>query len=83
MITNTEETYNGWANRATWNTHLWLTGDYEGMYHAAQRVANAGSIDAGAVALKRFCQLEWGSKTPDGDSLAKVDWVHVAEALRS
>lgn len=78
----TDETYNGWANRATWNAHLWLTGNDESTYLIACHAARAGSIDIAARAVEDLCSDLWGSETPDGDSLAKVDWKHVAEALR-
>jgi hypothetical protein len=81
-MTTIDETYNGWANRATWNTHLWLTGNDENTYKIATKVAQRGTVEASALRIKGFCQDLWGSKTPDGDSLAKVDWKHVAEALR-
>lgn len=78
----TPETYNGWKNRATWNAHLWLTGNDYNTYLIAQHAARAGSIDVAAQAVEDLCREGWGSETPDGDSLAQVDWVHVAEALR-
>ena len=79
----TTETYNGWKNRATWNAHLWLTGDSEGMYHAAIDVAKDGSVEAAAEAVEEYCRECWSSETPGGYSLAQVDWNHIAEALRS
>lgn len=33
-----DTTYNGWANWATWNAHLWLTND-EGSYELAREAA--------------------------------------------
>ena len=32
-----DDTYNGWANWATWNTNLWLTND-EGLLVGAQEI---------------------------------------------
>lgn len=82
MINDTE-TYNGWKNRATWNAHLWLTGNGEGPYRLATEVVRGYSLEVAALELEMWCDNLWGSETPDGDSLALVDWVHVAEALRS
>jgi len=73
--------YNGWKNHATWNTYNWLSG-YEDSYHAACRVTKGGSIKAASQALKMHCIEIWGMSNPDGDSLAKVDWEHIAEAFR-
>lgn len=78
----TEETYNGWKNRATWNTHLWLTGNDYGTYQVVTCVARRGSEETAAAAVEALCREAWGDKTPDGDSLAKVDWDHIAKALR-
>lgn len=83
MTKITEETYNGWANRATWNAHCWLTGVDEGTYRVATIVARQGSIEVAAQAVEDLCREGWGSKTPDDLPLDQVDWVHVAEALRS
>lgn len=76
------QTYNGWLNRATWNTHLWLTGNDENTYRIFTVVARRGTVEAAALRVKCACADLWGTKTPDGDDLSQVDWLHIAEALR-
>lgn len=76
------ETYNGWANRATWNTHLWLSGSDYGTYQVARIVAERGSEETAARALEALCREGWGSRTPDDYPLDQVDWDHIAKALR-
>ena len=54
------ETYNGWANHATWNVHLWLTCNDEPTYRAALDLRRAGW---GAHFIARTLL---GLRTPDG-----------------
>lgn len=76
------ETYNGWLNRPTWNAHLWLTDNDETTYYIAKTIARHGNVDRAARAIEMLCRESWGGRTPDGDALAQVDWLHIAEALR-
>lgn len=77
-----DSTYNGWVNRETWNASLWLNND-EGLYHAAREVTRPGQLWAAAKALSTFAREVWPEGvTPDGDSLAKVNWYDVAKGLR-
>jgi hypothetical protein len=39
MGTTYTETYNGWANKVTWQVNLWLTNDYE-LYRATMNLAS-------------------------------------------
>lgn len=75
--------YNGWPNRATWNTHLWLTGVDEELYHVARGIARRFSaVEYAAWAIEDLCRDIWGDETPDGQDLDLVDWSPIAAALR-
>lgn len=76
------ETYNGWANRETWNVALWLGND-EGFYREAvafgRRTLPAHDEDA---MVEAFCRNLFGDMTPDGDSLDGVDWSEIAADIK-
>ena len=63
--TMTTETYNGWANYATWNVALWLGND-ETMYNFAR-----GWAEHGYKSLSHQLVELYGAVTPDG-----VYWQH-------
>jgi len=66
------QTYNGWANRATWNVVLWINND-EPMYRQVLGLVNSKVTqwtDVAGVLTQLF-----GDKTPDG-----VAWVDANEA---
>ena len=54
------QTYNGWANYATWNVALWL-GNNEGMYNLAR-----GWAEHGYKSLSHSLVELYGANTPDG-----------------
>ena len=63
----TNETYNGFANHATWNVALWLGND-EGMYRMARMYRHHGYN-----ALSHLLEESYGSMTPDGVSWKDSD----------
>jgi hypothetical protein len=73
--------YNGWPNRATWNAHLWLTGNDQPTYLYARSIAATYATPDAARRLQSYCVRKWGETTPDGDRLNLVDWRLLAVAL--
>lgn len=75
----TTKTYNGWRNRATWNTALWLTND-ESIYRTMVDHFRDEPIDRASVRF--FCNLLWPCcTTPDGDELADVYWPEIVDMI--
>lgn len=88
--------YNGWANRATWNVHLWLANDewaYQQMrnqlafWASRQTPKPEPKLDSHAVCLWAVSAV-FGTSTPDGIDLSKrntgddaVDWAQLAAWL--
>jgi len=76
----TTKTYNGWKNRATWNTALWLTND-EGIYRTM--LSFFGDEEITNENARFFCNLIWPcSETPDGDDLHDVCWSEITDMIR-
>jgi hypothetical protein len=75
----TTKTYNGWRNRATWNTALWMTND-ESIYRSMVEFFRAEEITKENARF--FCNLLWPcSETPDGDELADVCWPEIVDMI--
>lgn len=76
--------YQGWTNRETWNANLWLSND-AGLYGFVEELADEHGDDFEAMghAVFGFAVQLWGSETPDGDSLADVNWLEIATDWRA
>ncbi len=75
-----ETTYNGWTNKETWNTALWM-GNEESLYKLIHRVlSNSKNEGDFATHLESFLLIIWDGKTPDGLSLDPVNFSEIAEA---
>lgn len=76
----TTKTYNGWKNRATWNTALWLTNEY-GLYTSMRTHFTCNRINRDTV--EEFVTNLWPcGHTPDGDDLNDVHWPEIAAMIR-
>lgn len=93
------DTYNGWTNRETWATKLWLDND-EGLQNLTQEMTeNHDSTSGLADSLKDFVtelldmeevlsrpvaqRRELISMSSDIGSLYRVNWFEIAEAYQS
>ena len=85
-MTTTNASYEGWSNRETWNTHLWIS-NKESLYKLVLRLMGnaSGSATTGEFAdtLEQFLWILWEGKTPDNCSLKPVNWVEIATVLQS
>ena len=79
----TTKTYNGWANRATWNVVLWLGND-KGLYNMVRAFKRSKAGRLNGADAESFVRGLWpDGKTPDGDNLDAVRWGAVAADIRS
>ena len=77
-----QERYNGWMNRATWNIALWLNNE-PGSYHMTQEyLSNLCYLVSAEDAENWIGLLFSDGKTPDGDRLEDADWEELAAMLR-
>lgn len=92
--TSDSETYNGWANRSTWNISLWISND-ENLYGAAATAVDTlkrrGTLDdvvtpawAKAFVREEFANVFKSEKTPDGTSISdpSIDWSAIADMIK-
>jgi hypothetical protein len=77
-------TYNGWANRATWNVALWVGNDESTYRRMLGRRAELPRRKFTAATAAMLAQdLFTDGATPDGDKLADVPvkgWAAIARA---
>ena len=85
-MTIAEASYQGWSNRETWNTYLWISNSKPVYKLVLKLMGNAsGSATTGELAdsLEGFLWIIWEGKTPDGERLNPVNWVEIAMFLQS
>ena len=73
-------TYNGWTNRSTWSTVLWLFND-ENHYFLMRDTFKKRTPAPHFV--EHFCRGIFGDKTPDRwTSMSEVNWNEVTQAIQ-
>lgn len=88
------ESYNGWANRETWNVSLWIGND-ENLYDAAAQAVDFltrhGKLSESLTPswAKAFATVEFFARygkpeTPDGIQTndPKIDWSAIANMIK-
>lgn len=70
------ETYQGYANWATWNLCLWFDNE-EGLYESYR--SNSGNWNAESAKDHALSIMPKGTPDFEGDELELVDWSEVAE----
>tara|TARA_R110000824_G_scaffold81401_1_gene204621 strand:- start:292 stop:591 length:300 start_codon:yes stop_codon:yes gene_type:complete len=85
MTTAEDARYEGWTNRETWNTNLWISNS-EPIYKLVLKLMGnaSGSATTGEFAdnLEGFLWIVWDGKTPDGYRLNPVNWVEIATSFQ-
>jgi len=83
MNNATNDTYNGYANRATWNLMLWISNDESAYHHFRDLYYRIGGDDPDdrQDMIERNAREWYGSATPDGDALDNVDWEEIREMM--
>ena len=78
----TDKTYEGWANRATWNVYLWLNND-EPSYRHLQEFLKSNKTRITPKIACGYCTDIFRSMTPDRCKLSEVVWVEIAAAMET
>jgi hypothetical protein len=87
-MNNTEsQTYNGWANRETWLSSLWLTNDEAGYELLVTACKQSGTLFAKADWLERQMREMLDEKCADASlwsdlistAFYRINWVEVIE----
>lgn len=77
----TDNTYNGWKNRATWLVSLWLNND-ENLYYAVKHVPKTAFYIRAFVEFTAY-EMCAGFREDIGDNpdWEIIDWERIAETM--
>jgi len=92
--TENSETFNGWANRQTWNIALWISNDenlYRAAYKAVDLLKSRGILSktVNQEWTKAFVKVQFDmvfgvQETPDGYGIndPEIDWSAITEMIK-